>query len=137
MNLNIDFWQLVGMLAGMLATVIGSVISLGRWLASEYDRRQEMRFAEFKAAVEASDRSGIEMLRNHISDEKKELARIASHAERIARLEESLRCAPSHADLKSVQVRLDSIASKTDTMQGQLPGLIDNVRLILTILKKD
>lgn len=137
MNLQVDFWQLIGLLGGVLATVLSSVIGVARWLASEYDSKQQLRFSEFKAAAEAADKSAAEILRRHMQDGAQELDRIAGHAERLARLEEAIRRSPSHEDLKGVHARLDGIASKTDTMQGQLPGLIDNVRLILNILKKD
>ncbi|MFZ4537834.1 hypothetical protein [Propionivibrio sp.] len=137
MNLQIDFWQLVGMLAGTLAAIVSSVIALGRWLAAEYDRRQELRFTEFRSAAETSDKSTLDIMRRHVDQESRDRSTLANHAERLARLEEAVRRSPSHEDLKGVHTRLDGIATKTDTMQGQLPGLIDNVRLILNILKKD
>lgn len=137
MSLQIDFWQLVGMLTGVMAAVFGGVIGLARWLASEYDSRQETRFADFKAAVETADRRQADTLSRHMQDGIADVGRIADHAERLARLEEAIRRVPSHDDLKGVHGRLDGIASKADIMQGQLPGLIDNVRMILNILKKD
>lgn len=137
MSLQIDFWQLVGMLGGVMAAVFAGVVALARWLADEYDRRQETRFADFMASCEVADRRQADALSRHMQDGVADVGRIADHAERLARLEEGLRRVPSHDDLKGVHGRLDGIASKTDIMQGQLPGLIDNVRMILNILKKD
>lgn len=135
--LQIDFWQLVGMIVGVMGAVIGGVVGLARWLANEYDRRQETRFADFKASCEVADRRQADTLTRHMQEGAVDVGRIADHAERLARLEEAIRRVPSHDDLKGVHGRLDTIASKTDIMQGQLPGLIDNVRMILNILKKD
>ncbi len=131
MNLQIDFWQLVGMLGGVMATVFAGVIGLARWLANEYDRRQEMRFAQFKAEADAANRAHTEALGRHMQDGAAEIARIAEHAERLARIEEAVQRGPSHEDLKGVYLRLNDIASKTDTMQGQLQWIVDSVRMII------
>ena len=131
MTLQIDFWQLVGMLGGVMATVFAGVIGLARWLANEYDRRQEMRFAQFKTEADAANRAHTEALAKHMTDGAAEIARIAEHAERLARIEEAVQRSPSHADLQNVYLRLNDIASKTDTMQGQLQWIVDSVRMII------
>jgi hypothetical protein len=137
MALQIDFWQLVGVAIAIMTAVFGGVVGLARWLASEYDRRQEARFADFKQSCEVTDRRQSDTLARHMQENLADVVRIADHAERLARLEEAIRRVPSHDDIKGVHGRLDGIASKTDVMQGQLPGLIDSVRMILNILQKD
>ncbi len=131
MTLQIDFWQLVVLLVGIMTAVLGGVIGLARWLATEYDSRQQMRFAEFKAAAEVANRNHSLELARHMQTGEMELARIAEHAERLARIEEAVRRGPSHEDLKNVYSRLNQIATKTDTMHGQLQWIVDNVRMIL------
>lgn len=132
MNLTIDFWSLAGFLLSILASFVG----MARWLASEYDRRQELRFADFRAHVEEADLAITKSLARHLDEEARASARVGDHAERISRLEEAVRRMPSHDDIKAIHARLDTLATKTDTMQGQIPGLVDNVRLILNILKR-
>lgn len=132
MSLQIDFWQLVGMLGGVMATVFAGVVGLARWLAAEYDSRQETRFADFKASCEVTDRRHADTLSRHMQDGVADVGRIADHAERLARLEEAVRRSPSHDDLKGVYQRLNDIASKTDTINGQLQWIVDNVRMILS-----
>ncbi len=131
MNLQIDFWQLVGMLSGVMATVFAGVIGLARWLASEYDSRQEMRFAQFKASADAANRAHTDTLSKHMQDGALEIARISEHAERLARIEEAVQRSPSHEDLKGLYNRLNDIASKSDTMQGQLQWIVDSVRMMI------
>lgn len=131
MSLQIDFWQLVGMLGGVMATVFAGVVGLARWLAAEYDNRQEARFADFKASCEVADRRQADTLSRHMADGAVDVGRIADHAERLARIEEAIRRSPSHDDLKGVYQRLNDIASKTDTINGQLQWIVDNVRMIL------
>jgi hypothetical protein len=135
MILQIEFWQLAGMLGGLGVAIISCVIVLARWLAAEYDRRQGQRLDMFEEAAKLAAVAHTEALGKHVQEGAQEVARISGHAERIARLEEAIQRSPSHDDLRGVYVRLNDISSKTDTMQGQLPGLIDNVRMILHILK--
>jgi phage shock protein A len=117
------------------ATNMMGTFALGIWLYLEKrgDKTND-RVTDLSVKVEKLDKDlgGLAGLIHSAPNQ----ADLASHAERLARIEEAVRRSPSHEDLKGVHTRLDGIATKTDTMQGQLPGLIDNVRLILNILKK-
>jgi len=127
MTVSIDFWALVGFAASLIAAFVG----MARWLASEYDRRQELRFSDFRLQVETADAGLSKALARHLEEEARVTLRIVDHGERLSRLEEAVRRMPSHDDFKRVYGRLDVLAEKTDRMQGQLPGITDTLRAIL------
>jgi hypothetical protein len=94
MILQIEFWQLAGMLGGLGVAIISCVIVLARWLAAEYDRRQGQRLDMFEEAAKLAAVAHTEALGKHVQEGAQEVARISGHAERIARLEEAIQRSP-------------------------------------------
>lgn len=127
MTVSIDFWALVGFAASLIAAFVG----MARWLASEYDRRQELRFADFRQQVETADAGLSKSLARHLEEEARVIGRIVDHGERLSRVEEAIRRMPGHDDLKRVYTQLGALAEKVDRMQGQIPGIADTLRTLL------
>lgn len=131
MNLQIDFWQLVGMLGGTLTAVVAGVIGLARWLANEYDRRQEMRFADFKASSEAAAQAHAEALHRHMQEGAQDIGRISVNAERLSKVEASLGGHPTHKDIADMYDSINTLAGTVNQLVGETRLQSDLMRMLI------
>lgn len=63
--------------------------------------------------------------------EEKVDGRIDTYAERIARVEQDLRHAPTHDDIKRIHARIDAIDQRLSRIEGGFKSQEDLLRLIL------
>lgn len=59
-------------------------------------------------------------------------ARLDEHTDRLARVESKIAAAPTHDDLSKVHEKLNRVAEDTSRMSGELKGVNDTLRLILS-----
>lgn len=59
-------------------------------------------------------------------------ARLDEHTDRLARVESKMASAPTHKDLERVHEKLNRVAEDTSRMSGELKGVNDTLRLILS-----
>lgn len=138
MNLQIDFWQLAGMVGAVLAVVFSGVIGLARWLAGEYDARQEMRFTDFRAASQASSQAQSDALHQHMqtsAPDSERLSdhaeRLSDHAERISKMEAEMVGHPTHRDLAALYESINKLAMTVNQLVGESRTQSDLMRMLI------
>jgi hypothetical protein len=57
-------------------------------------------------------------------------SRLDEHATRLAKVEETVRCGPSHEDIGRVHQRLDTVGNQLSEARGELKGIGKTVALI-------
>lgn len=131
MALQIDFWQLVGMLAGVIVSVIGSVIGMARWLASEYDARQSQRMNAFESAAQAAARTHAEALRQHVAESEDDMSRIREVSDKLSRLEAEVEGHPTHADVAALYESINKLAATVNQLVGETRLQSDLMRMLI------
>ncbi len=131
MNLQIDFWQLVGMLAGVMVSIIGSVIGMARWLAAEYDARQSQRMNAFEEAAKAAASTHAEALRQHVAESEDDMSRIREVSEKLSRLEAEVDGHPTHADVAALYDSINKLAATVNQLVGETRLQSDLMRMLI------
>lgn len=131
MILQIEFWQLVSMVSGVMVTVVGCVIGMARWLAAEYDARQEQRMNAFEEAARAGAKTHAEALRQHIANSEMDIGRLAEHADKIARLEAEVNGHPTHADVAALYDSINKLAATVNQLVGETRLQSDLMRMLI------
>lgn len=150
MTVQVEFWQLVGLLLAFL----GFVFAGAKLLFAQIDRRLETRF---KAADEARQQDLTtyrEMLARHAADELKRMEevreidrgfdayrsaldlRIVGLGDRLARVEQDVLHAPTDDDMKRLHERIDSVAGTLKGLEGQFTGANHTLQLIHSYMLK-
>jgi len=114
--------------------------AVGVWLYLEKrnDKTNE-RVAEVEKALKkqtAEATNAIAIIKESESAARVECRRqcdddIEAHSERITRVEEVTKAAPSHEDLAKIYDRINDVAEEVSTLTGQLGGIETNLRTIL------
>lgn len=131
MNLQIEFWQLLSMVGGLLLSVIGCVIGMARWLANEYDKRQAQRMAAFEEAARVAALTHAEALRQHVAESETDLSRIAEHAEKLSRLEAEIGGHPTHKDVAVLYESINKLAATVNQLVGETRLQSDLMRMLI------
>ena len=131
MNIQIEFWQAVG----LAATLLGAWIGGAKLFFTQVDRRLDERFSALERDRQSQSASFKATFESHARDETVRLDRIDAEAkergERLARLEADVMHMPSHDDLRLIHVRLDALMPEVGRIKGiehLLHGINDYLR---------
>ena len=118
----------VALFGGIVSAIVAGVWALGRTFLQQYgamlaDQLKSHRDTESTRSGEVSRR--LESLEDEMGD------RISDHSSRIARLEGVVSKAPSHDDLSKLYDKQNESARTLATVQGEVKGQGDTLRLIL------
>jgi len=81
----------------------------------------------------ALSRAALEGIPKQIADvERKIDERVDVHADRLARVEENIKAAPTHHDLEKIYIKLNGVAESSQGVERQLQGVADNVKIIMS-----
>lgn len=152
MMLQIEFWQLAGMAAALLATTVGAFWVLGQVLVKQYDRMLTERFKARDEGdknreqthttalagiqsrldkLEAQQREELDELRrvdDRISSESREAdQRIES---RINDIDSRVAAAPTKDDITRLHGRIDEVAQDIAGLRGAFQAAADTLNLI-------
>lgn len=64
--------------------------------------------------------------------ERKIDERVDVHADRLTRVEEQIKAAPTHSDLGKIYDKLNGVAESSQGVERQLQGVADNVKIIMS-----
>lgn len=131
MTLQIEFWHLVSLVASILLSVVGCVIGMARWLAAEYDARQEQRMKAFEDAARAGAVAHAEALRQHVAESDAGLDRIDAHGDRLARLEAAVAGNPTHRDVAALYESINQLGATVNQLVGDTRLLGDLMRMLI------
>jgi alkanesulfonate monooxygenase SsuD/methylene tetrahydromethanopterin reductase-like flavin-dependent oxidoreductase (luciferase family) len=99
---------------GLLFQALNAAATAGVWLYVRYGNRNEQIDKRFTAIQEDYDRRADE------------------HDRRLSRLEVQVSHAPTHDDLSKLHEKLNVTAQGVSQMAGELKGMNETLRLILT-----
>jgi len=131
MTLQIEFWQLLSIVASIMISVIGCVIGMARWLAAEYDARQEQRMTAFEEAARAGALAHAEALRQHVADSEVDLGNLREHADRLSRLEGEVAGHPTHKDVAALYESINKLAATVNQLVGETRLQSDLMRMLI------
>ncbi|NHC05905.1 hypothetical protein [Azonexus fungiphilus] len=152
MELVIGFWDFVSMGVTLLLAFLGAAGGAARYTLTQLNKRQDERFeAQEKARKDELRRideqlvqlnekiTGQETAREsgkkHWDDRFGEIDKqIASHRDRLGRLEAAAESAPSHEHLGELHARMNDIAEDVSSLSGEFKGAKRTLELIHSFL---
>jgi hypothetical protein len=146
MNIQVELWQLLTFGVGLLLSFFGAAFAAGKLLGAQWQKGLDQRFeAQDEARTEGS-KLFRQALDKHMEDEKINRAQLLAlerefllwrsdlphkHGERLSRLEEAIKSAPTNEDLAKVYESVNKLAATVNQLVGENRGQTDTLRLIL------
>ncbi len=115
MKIEVEFWQLVGLLVSFFTFVFAV---------------SKLMYAQLQNKHTAIT-DDLERVENQTKD------RMGQHAERLTKLEASVERMPSHNDLAKLYEQVNAQGRQLSRIDGQLEQINANVRLVLNRLDKE
>lgn len=123
MSVQIDLWALLTALLGLLLAFFGAQAGVAKFILAQMDARLRERF------------DGQQQQSTRWADQLATIDRqLTDHRERIARLEESAKSAPTHSDLSELQELVSGLAQTLSTLSGEFSGAKQTLQLIHAFL---
>jgi len=123
MEVTVDFWQLLGILAGILSAFLTLLFGGGRFLLSQFEKRLDARFSN----LEKSQKAAQTHMDQRFSTIETAMAKGSEEAMRLERELMQLK-----ADLPNHYVRRDDFIRVQSIIESKIDGLaskIDNAIL--------
>lgn len=116
---EMKFWFMVGFQA------VNGIASAGLWLYVRYGDRNKEIDKKFAGVAEHIDHQ-VEKLRDELDEHR------GAEGQRLGALEVAIARAPTHQDLAALHEKMNATSSQVSQMAGELKGVNDNLRLILS-----